>query len=502
MIGKFKGRSLIPKAYRCLLLMSFLMRIALPTLALDKASASVSLFDAYQFALDNNAKLGIERSRINADTAVNKSVKSLILPQVNLNLGVYKNHYKTNDPVLNYQGDAFGDVSSCQGASNVTNCILTLLDGVSYSKQDSDFNSQELRLSIIQPIYDAQRFRAIDGAEAYQKSLELRGVRAEQELALTLVQQFVNVLLASDQKNLAVSQLTEKREQLARQEHLLASGVISEEQYFDSQLELGRIELTLLSVQSVYDRSLAAWLQLSGGSSQNTFSGLAIRPDIFTQLFSADQTLHSWQQMARKNNINSKQLQALKEQAIQTWRQAKAGHYPTVSLAAYYSNRDLVGGEGFIPGSEEAAIGLDIHIPLYQGGRTSNKVSQMAFNKIAAEDELSLFLANLDRQVQQQYLVILQYKQQLRLLNTMVNNSDKSKQLVHAKIRSGELLFTYQFHVNKRHSDLLLELRRVHYQLLLNTLEFKLLVGDLQAKDLSAIDGAMYLNSITHGVSE
>jgi len=471
----------------------------------ESTPSSISLFDAYQFALGNNAQLAIERSLIAADTAANKSVKALILPQVNLNMGVYQNHYESSDPVLSYQGDAFGDAGSCQNAPNVNDCILKLLDGVTYSTQDNNFKSQEIRVSVIQPLYDAPRFRAVKGAKAHQVSLVLRKEKAEQDLVLTLAQKFVNVLLTREQKNLAQAQLKGKRGQLVRQDKLVASGLMSEEQYFDSQLELGRIELALLSAQSNYSLSLAAWLQLGGGSESDAdraLSGLAIRSEILPKLFSDDQALHNWQQMARQKNLNSKQLQALKEQSIQAWRQAKSGHYPTVNLAAYYANRDLVGGEGFIPGSEEAAIGIDIHVPLYQGGRTSNKVSQMAFKKIAAEDELSLFLANLDRQVEQQYVVILQYKQQLQLLSSMVSHSDKSKQLVLAKIRSGELLFTHQFHVTKRHSDLQLELRRVRYQLLLSVLEFKLLVGDLHPKDLSVIDHAVYLGAIDHGDKE
>lgn len=460
-------------------------------------TSEFSLAATYQQALQHNPELAIQRYRIQAQQASNDGVRSLVLPQVDLRFGLYRNHYQSNDPVLNYQGDAFDDVSTCQGDANPSNCLLNVLDGVSYSNQDSHFSSQELRLSIVQPIYDAQRFRALDGAKAHQQSLALQEVQAEQQLMVDLIQQFFALLLTQDEVQISAQQWAAQQQLLKQHQALMASGALSEALYFDSQLTLGRLDMVQLNAKAAFMTQLEKWQQLSPGTARQFDASKPWRVlanQVLAKLLPNDKSLQYWQQQARQHNLNSLRLNYLQEQAVQAWRQAKSGHYPTVNLAAFYANRELVGGEGFIPGSEEAAIGLDVSIPIYHGGRTSSKVTEMALKKVAAEDENQLFLSHLDRQVNTLYQQILRNKQQLVVFEQMLVNAEKSKRLVIAKVRSGEQPLEAAYEVENRQKNLALEQRRLSYQLVLDTVTFKKMIGHLSVADLQSIDECIQFN--------
>ena len=101
-----------------------------------------SLIKAHQYAASASSQINVQRYRIYAEKAANDGLNSLMLPSVDLRLGLYRNRYQSDDPVLSYQGDAFNAVSDCQGALNVDGCILTVLDGVSYASQKSDFSKE------------------------------------------------------------------------------------------------------------------------------------------------------------------------------------------------------------------------------------------------------------------------------------------------------------------------------------------------------------------------
>ena len=118
-----------------------------------------------------------------------------------------------------------------------------------------------------------------------------------------------------------------------------------------------------------------------------------------------EQSMDKWLEVAAANDLNIQIHQdsvKLSEQAIEY---ANAGHLPTLDAVASVSDSYASSSYyGFGSDLKSGSVGLQLQVPLYQGGGTASRVRQALLNKQKAVNDVDVARRQTSQETQRAYL--------------------------------------------------------------------------------------------------
>jgi outer membrane protein len=171
----------------------------------------------------------------------------------------------------------------------------------------------------------------------------------------------------------------------------------------------------------------------------------------------------------------------------------RGGHYPTVDLVANYSNSQSNGGS-FGAGSDSTnkSIGVQLNLPLFQGGAVDSRLREAEANLERARQELENVRRSIAWQTRQAYLGVVSGIAQVKALQQALTSSEsvleasKLGQEVGVRTNLDVLNAQQQLYSTRR------DLYQAEYNYLLSQLRLKAAVGLLGQDGLTKINQALY----------
>jgi outer membrane protein len=187
---------------------------------------------------------------------------------------------------------------------------------------------------------------------------------------------------------------------------------------------------------------------------------------------------------------NSKQLTAAKyavDVAQKNVDFERAIKKPTVSLVAQQGGSSTFGEDSFDQDKLDASIGLQLNMPLYQGGNISSRIREARHLLHQSQQQLELQKRLATQQSRAAYLTIVSGLSQVKALKQALNSTQTAADATQAGFEAG----------TRTAVDVLLSLRETfsakrdyttaRYEFLLNTLKLKQATGTLSESDLAAL---------------
>jgi outer membrane protein len=213
----------------------------------------------------------------------------------------------------------------------------------------------------------------------------------------------------------------------------------------------------------------------------------SVKADI--QTTSLAQGMDKWLEVAAANNLNILLQQDALKFAEQEVERLSAGHLPTLDAIASYTNNYANGSaNGFGSELESAVIGVQMQIPLYQGGAISSRVRQAVLNQEKAKDDIEIARRNTELETQRAYLnlstTIAQVKALEQALISSQSQVDSTKLGYEVGVRTSVdvLNAEQQFFLAKR------DLLQARYNYLVNIIRLKASSGVVAEVDLADIN--------------
>jgi outer membrane protein len=193
--------------------------------------------------------------------------------------------------------------------------------------------------------------------------------------------------------------------------------------------------------------------------------------------------------------LNNPQLalaQAGSELAEKEVTRNRAGHLPTVDLVANYSSNSA-NGSSFGVGSDTTSktVGVQLNIPLYQGGAVNSRSREAQANSDRAKQELENARRNVALQTRQAYLGVVSGIAQVKALQQALASSvsvleaSKLGQEVGVRTNLDVLNAQQQLYSTRR------DLYQAEYNYLLSQLRLKAAVGTLGEAELDKVNQAL-----------
>ena len=229
------------------------------------------------------------------------------------------------------------------------------------------YNQFNALVSASQPLFRYQNIVALD--QAKQQVAQSNDVLelARQDLILRVAVAYFDVLLAQFNVELAESQKKAVVESLAQAKRNFEVGVATITDTNEAQAKYDQIVAQEIATRNDYDNKVTALRAIIGRFPKELKRvGPGLRP-----VPPEPDNLQYWVERSRTDNLNVRVADKNFDIATLQIDRARAGHYPTLDLVASYSYVNSAGGSaslGFTNYSTQGIIGVNLAIPIYQGG--------------------------------------------------------------------------------------------------------------------------------------
>jgi outer membrane protein len=349
----------------------------------------------------------------------------------------------------------------------------------------TQYNDREI--SVTQPLYRPQNFTAYEQAKTQVVQSDAVFAQAAQDLLLRVAQAYFDVLLAQDTIVFAQAQLVAIGRQLeqAKRNFEVGTATITDTHEAQSRYDL-TVSLEITSKNELEIRK--RFLELIIGRPTPGLSPLGPR---FNPSFPDPNNPVAWVDDAGRNNPQVIANQANLDFAAKEVERNRAGHRPTIDAFARYTDSGEGAGTVGVQGvdSKFGVVGLQLAIPIYQGGLTSSRVREALANEEKARQDLENARRTAQLTAQQTFLGVASGVSQVRALEAALVSSQSSLDSTRLGQEVGVRTQVDVLNAQQQLSQTRRDLAQAKYNYILALLRLKAAAGQLTEQDLVYVNG-------------
>ena len=348
---------------------------------------------------------------------------------------------------------------------------------------DADFDSNGFSVNASQPLFRKQNWVQYEQGKGQAKIAEVQFKAAEQDLILRTAQAYFDVLQSQDNIAFINAQKAAISEQLAsaKRNFEVGTATITDTHEAQARYDLAIAE-EIAEQNSLNIRSRA--LEKLIGKPAGSLDAL-----IDNKLLQAEAgSIDDWAERAGKGNLQAEIQRLAKAIADQEVERNRAGHYPTLDAVAGYV---LSNGQNFGTtqvDTRTASVGLELNLPIYQGGLVNSRVREAVANQEKARQDLEAATRDASQQARQAWLNVSSGVARVRALEQALTSTkaqlDSTKLGLQVGVRTSLDVLNAEQQVLSARRDL----AGARYAYLLAGLSLKAAVGTLSPADLAEID--------------
>jgi len=343
------------------------------------------------------------------------------------------------------------------------------------------YNSNGYTLSLNQPVYRKQNFAQYEQAKSAVTQADAQFATAQQDLIVRVAQAYFDVLLAQYNVTLAAAQKEAIAEQLAQAKRSFEVGTATITDTHDAQARYDLViaqEIAALNDLQVKQRALE---QITG---RPVGELVAVKGEV--PLVAPDAGgMEAWVEKALAQNPDVAAQRAALEIANQQVEFARGGHYPTLDVVATHGDTSSGGGTGGGFDQTASTIGLQLNIPLYQGGATNSRVREALANQEKARQDLEAVSRRVAQQARQAYLGVTSGIAQVKALQQAVISNQSSLDSTKLGLEVGVRTSVDLLNARQQLFSARRDLAQALYNYILSRLRLEAAVGDLNEADVA-----------------
>jgi outer membrane protein len=359
-------------------------------------------------------------------------------------------------------------------------------DSAAFQSGTRSYDAYNAGVTVTQPIYRRQNSLTYELAKIQVRQAESQLNLAGQELIVRVGQAYFTVLLARSNLATVISQKTAVSEQLeqAKRNFVVGTATITDQREAQARYDLVVAqELAARNDLEVGQRALEV---LVGRSVDDPLAGLTLPITLSTP---QPNDMKAWVEQAYESSLEVLLARQSLEIAQQEVERQRAGHQPTLDAVGSVSYSDQ-GSSGFGVGSttQSAVIGLQLNVPLYQGGAITSRTREAAAQQDRARQELENARRSVAQRTREAFLGVTSGLAQVNALEQAVASTqlqlESTKLGQEVGVRTAVDVLNAEQQLAQARSNLYQAL----YSTILNQLRLKAAVGRLAESDIADVN--------------
>lgn len=347
------------------------------------------------------------------------------------------------------------------------------------------YRTNGYNVNLTQPLFRWQNLVQYDQSKLQVVQAEANFAQASQDLIVRVAQAYFDVLNA--QENLkavrANKQSIAQQLEQAKKNFEVGTATVTDSQEAQSRFDLAVAqEIAALSDLDVKRYALSVIVGKESGD-LNTLKPQA-------ELKSPQPAnLAAWVDAAAKDSFAVQAQQAAAEIAAKEVDRTRAGHYPTLDAVANYGeSHSAVSNAAAMQNTTARNIGLQLNIPIFQGGYVNSKTREAIANRTAAEAALESTRRGVALNAQQAYLGVVNGLAQVKALEAALVSSKSALESNKLGYDVGVRINIDVLNAEQQVYATVSNLAKARFDTLLAQLKLKAAVGTLSEADLEQIN--------------
>jgi outer membrane protein len=371
-----------------------------------------------------------------------------------------------------------------QAGSN-WNSVETEYQNSFFTSGQRDYYDYTYGVTITQPLYRRQNSVVYEQSKIQVAQAGNQLSVAEQELMLRVARAYFDVLLARADRNTIRSQKVAVAEQLEQAKRNFIVGIATITDSREAQARYDLVVAQELGADNALEVSQRALEQIVGRP-VGELAGLRL-PIALNAPEPAD--MNAWVEQAYQSSLQIALSQQALELAAREVQRASAGHQPTLDAVGSISqNYADSSPQGIGSDVQSLVVGVQLNIPIYQGGAISSRTRQAVADQERARQDLENARRTAALQTRQSYLGVTSGLGQVKALEQAVASTElqlestKLGQEVGVRTAVDVLNAEQQLSIARR------DFAQALYNTILSQLALKAAVGKLAEADLADVN--------------
>ncbi len=421
-------------------------------------TAAEDLLAVYGTARDNDPRFRGAEANYRAGLQKLPEARALLLPTVNASARQDEKRDKT-----------------------VTDGTVTGLPAGSAS-----YDATTYSLNLSQPVFNAVAFVGLRQARADVRRVEAEFSAAQQDLMLRTAQAYFELLAARDNLEFARAERTAIARNLELAQARLEAGLATITDVHDARARHESAQAQEIEAENQLDDRREALRELTGRRPE----ALAALGEPLPLITPEPADVNKWIGIALDQNYALIGKHATQESAREEIKRLRAGHYPSLDLIG---SRTYLDTDGSVSGpayrTDNRAVGLQLTVPLLQGGLVSARTTEAAHRYRAAQEEYEATRRATERATRAAYLGVASGAARVQALRQSVTAGQSA---LDAKTEGFQAGINTSIDVLDATRDLYRAKRdyaQARYTYLVNLLKLKQSAGTLADADIAQING-------------
>ncbi len=245
-----------------------------------------------------------------------------------------------------------------------------------------NYSQRRLAASVQQPIFRRDLWYSLKQADNVVAQSEAEYRNAEIDLMVRTTEAYFTVLKAADNVRVSTAELKANERQLDQSKQRFDVGLVAITDVNESQAAFDRARANLIIAENLLDNAWEALKQIIGDVNKP----LAKLGEKLELMPPAPADIEKWTETALSQNYGIIAAREAVEAAKKNVEIQRSGHYPSLDLVGSYGGSRT--GSDFSTDNDTGAIGLQLTVPLYEGGGVSSRVRQAEHDYQAAQEAL------------------------------------------------------------------------------------------------------------------
>lgn len=405
-----------------------------------------------------------------------------------------------NDPQL--RAAKFTELSAGEGERQARASLLPQLSGtgnisdttgdfelVNGAVSDIDSSRDNLSLTLNQTIYDHANYTRLDAARNRASGSQQDYEAASDDLLLRTVDRYFAVLTSVDALSFSEAEEKANARQLEQAEQRYEVGLTAITDVHEARASYDRSRANVILAQNNLDDAKEALAELTG----KYVDDLKILKEDYPLVPPVPADREAWVKTALENNPGLLSRKFAADAAYDNIRTQRAGHYPTVGAQLNYSDTTNSGDLGAFSTKTQAftTIGVQVSVPIYEGGRTSSLTRQAAHDYDAAIERLEQQRRQVVRQVRNDYRAVIAGISSVEAFKQTVVSSQSALEATEAGFEVGTRTIVDVLIAQRQLFQSQSDYSRARHALILNHVRLQTSAGTIERDHLSRVNAQL-----------
>lgn len=351
------------------------------------------------------------------------------------------------------------------------------------------YNSNGWQVQLTQPLFRWQNWVQYKQGEMQAALADAQYQLAVQDLTLRASQAYFDVLGAQDVLAAAQALNEANTQQLALAKKSFEVGTVTITDVHEAQSRADLSSAQVIAAESDLAVKRHALLVLTGkepDSLKGLRKGVALsRPD--------PTDIQSWVAAAEASNLSVQANQLVSEIATREVERNRAGHLPTVDMVASRGNTATSNPLGNFSAynTDSTVVGLQLAVPLFQGGATNSRVREASALREKAVSDLDNARRTAAQNARQAYLGVTSGLAQVKAFEAAQVSSRSALDANKLGYEVGVRINIDVLNAQSQLFDTQQKLAKARYDTLMAQLKLKAAAGTLGDEDIKAINALL-----------